>query len=266
MFAAEQPPLLFCCGRAKIGVERLVSEEATMRDSSLRLPVIAACAVLLIAGCKSTPSGISYHPAINPADFVSTIDNRFLPLKPGMKFLYESATEKGIERTEVVVSSDTRTVMGVLCVVVWDSVRLNGELIEDTYDWYAQDRQGNVWYFGEDTKEYVKGKIVGTKGSWEAGVDGAQPGIVMKAIPKVGDSYRQEYFQGEAEDMAKVVSVDEKVSVPFGSFTGCLETIEWTPLEPDVAEYKFYAPGVGMVLVMVRGSSEKDQLMEFARE
>ena len=197
-----------------------------MKQSSFGFSVFTAFAALLIAGCASTPSGNSYRPAISPADFVSTIDNPFLPLKPGTRFVYESATEKGVERTETVVTSETRKVLGVICVVVWDSVRLNGELIEDTYDWYAQDGQGNVWYFGEDSKEYKGGKLVGTKGSWGAGVDGAQPGIVMKATPQVGDSYRQEYYQGEAEDMAKVVALGEKVSVPFGSFAGCLKTIE----------------------------------------
>ena len=109
---------------------------------------------------------------INPSDFIDRIDNRFMPLIPGTKFIYEGVSEEGTECIEVVVMPETRVVMGVRCVVVRDTVRLNGEIIEDTYDWYAQDRQGNVWYFGEDSKEYKKGKAVGTTGSWEAGADG----------------------------------------------------------------------------------------------
>jgi hypothetical protein len=137
--------------------------------------------------------------------------------------------------------------MGVECVVVSDKAWENGKLIEQTYDWHAQDKKGNVWYFGEDTKEYNNGKVTSTKGSWEAGVDGAKPGIIMQAHPKVGQSYRQEYYKGEAEDMAKAISLDESVRVPYGSFDGVLETKEWTPLEPSYAEHKYYARGVGQV-------------------
>ena len=189
-----------------------------------------------------------------------------MPLIPGTKFIYEGVSEEGTERIEVVVMPETRVVMGVRCVVVRDTVRLNGEIIEDTYDWYAQDRQGNVWYFGEDSKEYKKGKAVGTTGSWEAGADGAQPGIIMQANPVVGDSYRQEYYAGEAEDMAEVAALEESVSIGFGSFTGCLKTIEWTPLEPGVMEYKYYAPNVGVVLETVRGSKERSELVEIIKE
>jgi hypothetical protein len=135
--------------------------------------------------------------------------------------------------------------MGVECVVVNDKAWENGKLIERTYDWHAQDKEGNVWYFGEDTKEYENGKVVSTKGSWEAGVDGAKPGIIMQAHPKVGQSYRQEYYKGEAEDMAKVINLNESVTVPYGSFDHVLVTKEWTPLEPSYAEHKYYAPGVG---------------------
>ena len=121
----------------------------------------------------------------------------------------------------------------------------DGNLTEKTFDYYAQDKKGNVWYFGEDTKEYENGKVVSTKGSWEAGVDGAKPGFIMQADPKVGETYRQEYYEGEAEDMAKVLSLSESVTVPYGSFDQVLVTKEWTPLEPGLVEHKYYAPGVG---------------------
>jgi hypothetical protein len=198
-----------------------------------------------MAGCTSSSSQKEkpYAPHINPADFTTTIDNEYFPLKPGTTFIYEG----GAERDEFAVTSDTKQVMGVECVVVLDEAWEDGKLIERTYDWHAQDKEGNVWYFGEDTKEYKNGKVVSTQGSWEAGVDGAKPGIIMRADPKVGQSYRQEYYEGEAEDMAKVLDLNESVTVAYGSFDHALETKEWTPLEPGYAEHKYYAPGVGFV-------------------
>jgi hypothetical protein len=166
----------------------------------------------------------------------------------------------------VTVTDDTRQVMGVECVVVRDKVFLNGGLIEDTFDWYAQDKKGNVWYFGENTKEYENGKVVSTKGSWEAGGDGAMPGIVMQADPKVGETYRQEYYPGEAEDMAKVLSLNESATVPYGSFDHLLMTREWTPLEPNVVEQKYYAPGMRTVLeVGVKGTSDRVELIDIKK-
>lgn len=214
---------------------------------------------LLVVGCNegkkpdeqaTTPSGdtSTYQPDLNPADFVSTIDNKFLPLSPGTTLVYEGDTGEGIEHIEVVVTNETKEILGITCVVVRDTVTMDGQVVEDTYDWFAQDKDGNVWYFGEDSKEYENGKVVSTKGSWEASVDGAQPGIIMKAKPVVGEEYRQEYYKGEAEDMAEVKSLNESVSVKTGTYDGCLKTYEWTPLEPDLKEYKYYAPGTGMVL------------------
>ena len=160
---------------------------------------------------------------------------------PGTTFIYEGKTADGPERVETYVSHKTREVLGVKCTVVRDKAFLNGKLSEDTFDWYAQDKEGNVWYFGEDTKEYENGKVVSTKGSWEAGVDGAKPGIVMEANPRVGDSYRQEYYEGEAEDMAEVLSLDEMAQVPFGQFDNALHDEDTSPIEPNVLEYKPYA-------------------------
>ncbi len=169
-------------------------------------------ALLLLAGCAGATAdpidpgdGGDYSVTIDPANFVPEIDNDRLPWSPGSKWVYESTGGEEVERIEVVVTDEKRTVMGVSTTVVRDTVTVDGALVEDTYDWYAQDQEGNVWYFGEETAEYEDGEIVSTAGAWEAGVDGALPGIAMEADPTVGDSYRQEYYPGEAEDMAEVV-------------------------------------------------------------
>jgi hypothetical protein len=142
----------------------------------------------------------------------------------------------------------------------------NGRLVEDTYDWYAQDREGNLWYLGEDTKEYEDGRVVSTKGSWEAGVKGAQAGIVLPAHPRPGLSYRQEYYAGQAEDRARVLSLDGKAKVPFGSFGPCLVTADTTPLEPNLLEHKYFARGVGPVLVLAKSpKAGREELVEFRR-
>jgi hypothetical protein len=205
----------------------------------------------------------AYNPVIDPADFTSSIDNPYLPLTPGTTFVYEGDTGEGFEYIEVTVTNETKEILGVRCVVVEDTVTIDGEIAEATYDWYAQDNAGNVWYFGEDSKEYENGEVVSTTGSWEAGVDGALPGIIMKARPVIGEEYRQEYYAGEAEDMARVEGLNESAAVPTGSYTGCLKTYEWTPLEPDLKEYKYYMQGIGMVLeTQVEDESLRIELIE----
>jgi hypothetical protein len=208
------------------------------------LSAIIGSGLVLMAGCTSSSSQEkkAYAPHIDPAEFTATIDNEYFPLKPGTTFVYEGG---GAEHSEMSVTHDTKKVMGVECVVVEDKEWEGDMLIERTYDWFAQDKEGNVWYFGEDTKEYENGKVVSTKGSWEAGVDGAKPGIIMQADPKVGQSYRQEYYPGEAMDMARVLSFSASVTVPYGSFDHVLETKEWTPLQPGFFEKKYYVRGVG---------------------
>jgi hypothetical protein len=188
-----------------------------------------------------------YNPIINPADFVATINNTYFPLTPGTTYIYEGTTEKGNEHNEVYVTSNTKVILDVTCVEVRDTVTVDGNLVEDTLDWYAQDTAGNVWYFGENAVEYEDGLVVGLGGSWIAGVDGAKPGIIMEASPNVDDLYRQEFALGEAEDMAQVLSLSESVTVSYGSFTNCLETKEFSPLEPDAVENKFYAQGIGNI-------------------
>lgn len=205
----------------------------------------------------------SYSPRIDPANFTTSIDNKYFPLKPGTTFVYKGKTQHSTEGDVVAVTSDTKNIMGVECVVVDDRVTEGGRLTEQTYDWYAQDKRGNVWYFGEDSKEYENGKVKSTGGSWEAGKDGARPGIIMPANPKVGQTYRQEYYKGEAEDMARPLKLDGSTTVPYGSFDHVLVTHEWTPLEPNVAENKYYAPGVGNILeVAVKGPQERLELVD----
>jgi len=231
------------------------------------LTAIAAVLVCTVIGCGTdtpAPDTGAYAPNIDPAAFVSTVDNPFFPLRPSMRWEYREQTEDGVQTTIVVVTNNTRTFMGVQCVEVRDTVRLNGQVIEDTLDWYAQHRDGAVWYFGEDTKEYEDNKIVSTKGSWQAGVDGALPGIVMPAQPQVGHSYRQEYYRGEAEDMAEVLSTAERVQVPTGTYDGVIKTKDTTPLQPEVLEHKYYARGVGPVLTVdVAGNGTRDELVSF---
>ena len=204
-------------------------------------------------GSKPSPNpaafegGPPYAPTIDPADFVAVIDNPYLPLTPGTTRVYEGVSDGEKERNEVTITDETNVVMGVTTTVVRDRVFVTGELAEETFDWFAQDRFGNVWYFGEDSNDYEKGKLVSTKGSWEAGVDGAQPGIVMPANPLVGETYRQEFYEGEAEDMATVLELNGSVQVPFGSYDRVVKTEDFTPLEPDVVEEKQYAPGIGVV-------------------
>jgi hypothetical protein len=186
---------------------------------------------------------VAYRPAIDPANFVEAIDNPYWPLAPGTHWTFRSQEQ----RTETTVTPDRRPVMGVSTVVVHDQVFNGSDLAEDTFDWYAQDKAGNVWYFGEATTSYEDNPAGDHAGSWEAGVDGAQPGIVMLADPLSGDVYRQEFKAGEAEDIAMVRRLDAKLKVPAGSYGDVLVTEEWTPLEPDVIELKYYAKGTGVI-------------------
>ena len=211
-------------------------------------------------------AGVPEPPAFDPRNFSNeeTIGNPYLTFTPGTTFKYESETEEGTEEDVVTVYNETKEILGVTARVVQDTVYLDGELIEDTFDWYAQDKEGTVWYMGEDSKEYDNGEVVSTEGSWEAGVDGAQPGIIMEADPQVGDSYRQEYYPGHAEDAAKVVSLSEEVTVPFGTFTNCLQTRDVNLLDPAENEDKYYCTNVsGVTLEVAVDSGERTELIDF---
>ncbi len=218
------------------------------------------------AGSCSDPLPQGSEPAnLDPADFVSTIDNPFFPMAVGTVWVYRESDPKGnAQRVEVTVTDRTKTILGIDATVVHDKVTEDGELVENTFDWYAQDVCGNVWYMGEKTKEYENGEVVTTAGSWEAGVDGAEAGVVMPGDPQVGLTYRQEYYAGEAEDAGEILSLSEQAQVPFGHFRDVLLTKDTTPLHRRILEYKLYAPGVGPVLVMgVSGGSDREELLSF---
>jgi len=191
--------------------------------------------------------GGNYRPQIDPSEIAVVIDNPYMPLSIGSRWRYEGDSDGEHEVNEVVVTPDRKTVMGISAFVIHDTVAVNGELVEDTYDWFTQDNAGNVWYLGEDSKEYDNGAVVSTAGSWEAGVDGALPGIVMPADPQVGDVYRNEFLAGEAEDMMKISDLDGTLTVDATTYTDVLTTQDWTPLEPDIIEEKSYAVGIGMI-------------------
>jgi hypothetical protein len=220
------------------------------RGNIIILGAAAVAIVLIVAYVASVfqSDTVKYDPVINPEDFVSQVDNPYYPLVRGTTFVYEGVSEDGNETNEVAVTNQTKVIMGVSCVVVWDRVWLEGALVEETFDWYAQDKNGSVWYFGEDSREIENGLVVSTEGSWQAGIDDAKPGIVMMGQPVVGEEYRQEYYRGEAEDMAEVLSLNASATVPFGTYSNCLQTKDWTPLEPGIAESKYYAPGIGLVM------------------
>lgn len=209
--------------------------------------------------------GADYTPTIDAANFVVTIDHPFLTLAPGRIWIYEGQSEDGeTERIEIEVTNEKKTILGVATTVVREREWENGELVEDTYDWFAQDIQGNVWYFGEDSKEIENGEVASTAGSWEAGVNGAKPGLVMKAQPQPGDRYRQEFLKGEAEDMGEVLSLDDSVTIGLGTFSGCLCIKDWSPLEPEVVEHKFYSRAVGNLILekKVAGETGRMELRE----
>ena len=205
---------------------------------------------------------------LDPADFTTKIDNPYWPMKPGSRWVYRETDPDGTRlRVTVTVTGKTKKIAnGVVARVVRDTVTEGGKLVEDTLDWYAQDNEGNIWYLGELTKEYENGKFKSTEGSFEAGVDGAQPGIAMPANPKVGLAYRQEYYAGKAEDKAEVFSVAEQVEVPFGHFDDAVMTRDLNPLKPKILEYKFFARGVGPVLVIgVSGGNDREELVRYSR-
>jgi hypothetical protein len=207
--------------------------------------------------------GEPYRPSVDPANFVSVIDNPYFPLSPGTTLVYRGVSDGEREVVKVTVTDETEEILGITATVVRDRVFVDGKLAEDTFDWYAQDVDGNVWYLGEDTREFEDGKAVSTEGSWKAGVDGAQPGVILPGHPEVGVTYRQEFYEGEAEDVAKVVALDDTVDVPAGSFDGVLVTEDWTPLEPKLLERKYYAGGVGVVFErLIKGGEEVLRLVE----
>jgi hypothetical protein len=244
-----------------------------MKANLARAIAVVGLGVALIGGAgisdqaaaTGTPVAIeeTYAPVIDPANFGPVIDNPYFPLTPGTVLYYEGESDGEAETEVVTVLSETKVVMGVTCTVVRDVVSVEGEVAEDTLDWYAQDTDGNVWYMGEESKDIEDGEVVSTDGSWEAGVDGALPGIIMLADPQAGDTYRQEFYAGEAEDVGSVLKLGETVTVESGTYEDVLVTEDTNPLEPDIVEHKYYAPGVGVVLEeLVAGGEERIELVK----
>ncbi|HEX9330474.1 MAG TPA: hypothetical protein VF896_01225 [Anaerolineales bacterium] len=222
-------------------------------------------ATIMIAMLFATATTVVAAPLLqlDPGNFVSKVDNPYFPLEPGTTFVYRGETEGVPTRDVVTVTYDTKVILGVTTTVVHDQAYEDGVIVEDTFDWYAQDKAGNVWYFGEDTKELDEnGNVISTEGSWEAGVNGAEPGIIMEADPKKGDKYQQEFAQDVAEDMAQVIGFEDSFCVRYGCFDNVLVTKEWSPLEKGVVENKYYAKGVGFLsAVMVKGGDEQTELV-----
>jgi hypothetical protein len=224
-------------------------------------------------GSSPTPASVlaplhgTYRPSIDPADFVRTVDNRYWPLRPGTGYHYRGVRGTTRQRDDEVVLHRTRQILGITCTVVRDTVSEHGRVVERTFDWYAQDRQGNVWYMGEQSLERQHGQMVEASDSWESGVKGGMPGIIMPGDPEPGDAYRQEYYPpGDALDQARVLRLDGRVTVPYGRFTGVLVTSERSPLEPQT-EQKYYAPGLGEVAErVVRGHHEEFRLVRVSHE
>lgn len=250
----------------------------------MRIPVapfaVGLCVAILVpaaslSACGAEPPSIDPTgvdeltiptPTPDPADFVDEITNPYLPLTPGSTWTYSATGEDGAETITVTVLDQTRLIQGVEATIVHDVVTdEDGGVLEDTYDWFAQDEAGNVWYLGEDTTEY-DGKEVSSEGSWEAGKDGAEAGLAMPAEPRVGDGYRQEYYPGVAEDRAEVLDLETPLTLAYDSFDDLLKTEESSPLEPEVVEHKYYAEGTGLVHERtVAGGDEVVELVSYSR-
>jgi hypothetical protein len=227
-------------------------------------------AVVVLTACGSPTAGASnaetYAVNLNAADFVTSVDNQYFPLVPGTKWVYEARLENGsTERIEIEILHEMRVVNGVTATILHDAVYVDGQLIEDTYDWFVQDKGGNVWYVGEDVDNYENGVLVDHAGSWEWGVDGALPGVYMWADPSahLNEEYYQEYYIGEAEDKGQVLSANESVTVPAGSFANVVKTFDFSSLDPDIQAHKFYAPGIGVIKELDLLTGEEVVLIEF---
>jgi hypothetical protein len=232
-----------------------------MNPLLLSLAITLVLAVAPPGGQKAAPLKPPI-PVFDPVGFTSVVDNPYFPLRPGTVLVYEMRAGKTTEVDTVVVTRETRTVLGVTAVVVRDRTYQGGKLVEESCDWYAQDRKGNVWSLGEDTKDLRDGQVVSTAGSWEAGKDSACAGIVMPAVLENGMQYRKAYRRGRVEDLAEVQSLDAKASVLKDTFTACVETEEWSPLERGARERNVYAPGVGLVMRRTAGGDEWMKLVK----
>lgn len=234
--------------------------------AALAAAILAGAVGISIAGAgsvSSTPTPAAYEPVLDPAHFVDVIDNPYYPLPVGRTLIYRGVKDGTTQTDRVHVTSRTKVIEGITATVVTDVAKHRGRLLEKTTDWYAQDDQGTVWYLGENTKAYAADGTVDTSGSWQAGVDDAEPGIIMEAQPRVPDAYRQEYFAGEAEDTAWIVDRGGRITVPYGTVGPVLTSLEFARIEPDVIDQKIYAPSIGIVQeTALTGEAEVARLVE----
>lgn len=243
-------------------------------SAKVRTRIVLASAAVAALGVTSQAAGAGGLPrgsepvTLDPSKFTTRIDNPWWPMRPGSRWIYRETDPDGT-RQRVVVTVTNRTKLianGVRARMVRDVVTEAGEPVEKTDDWYAQDEAGNIWYLGEFTQEFENGRPVSTEGSFEAGVDGAQPGVIMPARPREGMKYRQEYYAGQAEDRGEIFALGQQAEVPFGHFGRVLMTKDTNPLDPKVLEFKFFARGVGPVLAVgVSGGADREELVSFRR-
>ena len=248
------------------------------------LGLLAVVAAVIVAACGSSaqstgesasPSSTGTRtvqaapgwPSVQASDFVRTVDNPWFPLVTGYTWVSKGVRDGKPTVDTFRATGQTKVIEGVTCTVVHDVTTVHGKPVEKTLDWYAQDKQGNVWYFGEDTAEYdAAGKVTSTAGTWQSGVNGAAPGIFMPADPSVGAGGYQEYYKGQALDQYKVVSLNGSVTVPYGSFKQALLTRETTALEPGIVDHKYYVKGIGQVAEeTVKGANETSFLSAFTK-
>ena len=228
-----------------------------MKRKTVVMMVVALAAVIAMA-VPAFVSGASVRaqkgygggnePTFDPANFGSPVDNPYFPLVPGTRSVLRGVKDGQTQTERATVTDRTKQILGVTATVIHDVSLHHGRPLEETFDWYAADNDGNVWYVGEDTKEFdANGHVISTEGSWEAGVDGAVPGVIMLADPQVDDAYRQEFYAGQAEDQAWIVRTGGSFTVPYGRMHDVIRSLEWTRLEPNVVTLKVYAPGFGIV-------------------
>jgi hypothetical protein len=232
-----------------------------MNPLVLSLVIVSALAAAVPSGQQAAPLKPPI-PVFDPAGFTSLVDNPYFPLRPGTVLVYQTRAGKTADVDTVAVTRETRVIVGVNAVAVRTRSFRGGKLAGDRRDWYAQDRKGNVWFLGRDAKEMRDSLAADTAGSWEAGRDSARAGIVMPAILEVGMEYRQAYRRGVVEDLAEVLSLDAKATVLDDTFTACVETEEWSPLEREVRERNVYAPGLGLVLRRTVVGDERMKLVK----
>jgi hypothetical protein len=239
--------------------------------------VLAAIVIAAIAGttaviwapwASSAPSsttsacGTTYAPVLDPANFVGVIDNNYFPLPVGRKLVYTGVKDGQTQTDTVTVTDQKKVLLGISTTIVNDVATNGSTVLEKTFDYYAQDKQGNVWYLGEDTTHFLPNGKADTSGSFQAGVDGAQPGIIMEANPQIPDAYRQECYAGQAEDTAWVVGTTGSVRVPYGNVRNVLTSLEATQIEPGAYDQKVYGPGIGIVSEQaLTGGNEVAQLV-----